>query len=178
MGVLVLTAKASVAAMLLVGGGAKLADLASFAVAVRLLMSSRLPRAAVRAVAPAVTAAELALGAASLPLPAAGGLSISVFVLACGFVGVSGLGYIRHRGRPCSCFGALSSRRFDALGIARSTAVAIAAGIGTCGVPPAEAGMTAAQRALLFLAGVLVALGAFCAARAFGLVRKLELEAS
>jgi hypothetical protein len=174
MAVLVLLAKASVAAMLLVSGGAKLAGLAGFAVTVRLLLSSRVPRAVARATA----AAELALGAASLAWPAAGWLNTIVFAFACCFAGVSGLGYIRHRGRPCACFGSLSSRRFDARGLARSAAVVIAAGLGTCRVLPVLVGMSAAPRVLLFLAGALVALGAFSAARAFSLVRELELEAS
>jgi hypothetical protein len=178
MAVLVLLAKASVAAMLLVSGGAKLAGLAGFAVTVRLLLSSRVPRAVARATAAAAAAAELALGAASLAWPAAGWLNTIVFAFACCFAGISGLGYIRHRGRPCACFGSLSSRRFDAGGLARSAAVVIAAGLGTCRVPPVLVGMSAAPRVLLFLAGALVALGAFSAARALSLVRELELEAS
>ena len=177
MGLLVLAAKAAVASVLLVGGGAKLADLAGFAAAVRLLMPSRLPAGAARAAAPAVALAEAGLGAASLAAPAAGWLNPIVFMLACGFAGVSGFGYARHRGRACHCFGALSSQRFDARGLARSAAVTAAAGAGLAPVPPLVTELSSGQQALLFLAGLLVALGAFSAARALSLVRTLGLEA-
>ena len=107
---------------------------------------------------------------------AAAWLNPVVFTLACGFAGVSGLGYARHRGRACHCFGALSRQRFDARGLVHSAAVAAAAGAGMGPVPPRMAGLSAAQHVLLFLTGVLVALGAFSAARALSLVRKLGLE--
>ena len=178
MDVVTLTAKALVAVMLLVAGGAKLADVASFAAAVRLLLPLRVPRAAAAAAALTVAAAELALGAASLSLPAVGWLNPVVFALACGFVSVSGLGYALHRGRSCRCFGALSSRRFDAPGMARSAAIAAAAAIAMSGVPPAMVTISAASRVLLLLAGSLVALAAFSAAHALGLARRLELDTS
>jgi len=177
MTVLALGAKAVAAAVLLVSGGAKAADLAGFTAAVRPLVPSRMPGPAVRALAAAVTVAELALGAASLSLPAAW-LNTAVLVLTCGFTGVSGFGYARHRGRACRCFGALSGGRFDARGLARSTAVAVAAALAMAGPPPAMSQISAGHRALLGLSGALVALGAFTAARALGLARRRSLEVS
>ena len=69
MDVAALSAKAALAVMLLIAGSAKLADLASFAAAVRLMLSFRVPRAAGRAAALGIAVAELALGGASLSLP-------------------------------------------------------------------------------------------------------------
>ncbi len=178
MSVLSLAAQAAVAAVLLVGGGAKAADLAGFAAAMRLLVPPRVPGPVVRALAVSAAGVELALGEASLPLPAAGWLNAAVLALACGFAGVSGLGYARHRGRACHCFGALSGGRFDARGLLRSAAVAVAAAIATAGPPPGTARLGAGQQALLGLAGAVVALSAFTAARALAQARRRGLEVS
>ncbi len=176
--ILVLAAKALVAVMLVVAGSAKLADVASFGAAVRLLLPFRAPGAAVTAAALAASVTELVLGAASLSLPAVGWLNPVVFGLACGFVFVSGLGYVRHRGRSCRCFGALSSRRFDALGMARAAVIAAAAAIAMTRVPPALVGLGTGARVLLLICVALVALAAHSAAHALGLARRLELDAS
>jgi hypothetical protein len=176
--VLVLAAKALIAVMLLVAGSAKLADVAGFGAAVRLLLPLRARSAAVTAMALAAAVTELGLGAASLVLPAVGWLNPVAFGLACGFVFVSGLGYVRHRGRSCRCFGALSSRRFDALAIARSMAIAVVAAAAMAKVPPALVDIGVGARVLLFGSVALVALASYSAAHALGLARRLELEAS
>ncbi len=180
MDVAALSAKAALAVMLLIAGSAKLADLAGFAAAVRLMLSLRVPRAAVRAAAPGIAVAELALGAASLSLPAVGWINPVVFAAACGFVVVSGAGYAFHRGRSCRCFGALSNRRFDAAGIVRNAAIAAAAAVAMsgAGVRPVMVEIGATAQALLLAAGAVVALAAFSAARALGLARRQELETS
>src|SRR6185437_2275840 len=75
--VAVLGAKAILAVMLVVAGGAKLADLAGFAAALRLFAPRRLAGSAaaqpvLRRLALAVAVGELALGMISLSCPAAG----------------------------------------------------------------------------------------------------------
>jgi hypothetical protein len=177
MNFLALTAKVLVAVMLLVAGGAKLADVTGFAAAVRLLIPLRLARRAARAVALTVAVAEVALGLGSLCSPAAGWLNLVVFGFACGFVAVSVAGYAFHRGRSCRCFGALSRRKFDALGIARAVAIAAAAALATAGLPRAMVTIGVADRILLLVTAALTSLAAFSAARALGLARSPGLEA-
>jgi hypothetical protein len=176
MNTVALTAKVLVAVMLLVAGGAKLADVTGFAAAVRLLIPVRLPGAAVRVVALTVAAAEVALGLASLSSPATGWLNPLVFGFACGFVVVSVYGYAFHRGRSCRCFGALSRRKFDALGVARAAAIAAAAVLATAALPRAMVEIGVADRVLLALTAALTSLAAFSAARALAAARSLGLE--
>jgi hypothetical protein len=132
MTVLVLAAKAAVAVLLLAAGGAKLADRAGFAAAVRLFV----PRAwsarvhgLVPAAAAAVIAAELIAGAVSLCWPSAAWADLGVLALACGFVAVAFVGYARYRGRPCRCFGALTRRSFSLPAVAQSLAILAAAAL-------------------------------------------------
>jgi hypothetical protein len=176
MNTLALTAKVIVAVMLLVAGGAKLADVTGFAAAVRLLVPFRMPGVTGRVIALAVAAAEVALGLASLSAPATGWLNIVVLGVACGFVAVSVWGYAFHRGHSCRCFGALSRRKFDVLGIARALAIAAAAALATAGLPRAMVEINGADRALLLLTAALTSLAAFSAARALGAARSLGLE--
>jgi hypothetical protein len=172
MDVLVLGAKSALAALLLVAGGAKLADLASFAAAVRLFAPRRASWPVLRAAALGIALAELALGAGSLSSPAAGWLNPVVFAVGCAFVAVSGAGYAFHRGRSCRCFGALSQRKFDAAGIARSTIIAAVAAVALAHVPPASVQLAGAARLLLLAAAALVALAACTAARALAMSRE------
>lgn len=172
----VLAAKALLAVMLLVAGGAKLADLPGFAAAVRLLVPLRAPRAAFRAAAAAIALTELALGAASLSLPGLAWLNLAVLALACGFLTVSIAGYALRRGRSCRCFGALSNRKFDAAGIARSAVIAAAAGLAAVPLRPDLVAVSASARVLLLVAGALTAVAARSAARALGLASRLEPE--
>ena len=123
MGVLLMSVKVGLAAMLLVAGGAKLADLGSFAATVRLFLPPRPLKARGRTIALAVALTELLIGTASLSTPHTVWLNAAVAVLACAFVAVSGLGYLFYRGRTCACFGALSQRKFDVPGIVRSVIV-------------------------------------------------------
>lgn len=174
----VLTAKVIVAVMLLVAGSAKLADVTGFAAAVRLLIPVRVRAVTGRAMAVTVAVAEVALGLASLSSPATSWLNLVVFGFACGFVAVSVLGYAFHRGHSCRCFGALSRRKFDALGIVRAVAIAAAAALATASLPRAMVEIGAADRALLLLTAAVISLAAFSAARALGLARSLGLEAS
>jgi hypothetical protein len=176
MNALALTAKVIVAVMLLVAGGAKLADVTGFAAAVRLLIPVRMPGVVGRVIALGVAVAEVALGLASLSSPATGWLNTVVLGAACGFVAVSVWGYVFHRGHSCRCFGALSRRKFDALGIARALAIAAAAALATAGLPRAMVEITAADQVLLLLTAALTSLAAFSAARALGTASSLGLE--
>ena len=162
--------------MLLVAGSAKLADLASFAVAVRLFVPVGVSRAVVRWVAAGIAVTELALGAVSLSWPAAGWINPAVFTLACGFTAVSGAGYLFRRGQSCRCFGALSRRKFDAAAVVRSAVIAMAAAVAMSRVRPALVGIDRAEHLLLLLAGAVVAFAAFAAARSLAVGRKIGLE--
>jgi hypothetical protein len=166
---LVLAAKAALAVLLLAAGGAKLADPASFAAAVRLFVPPRAPariRAAVPVVAAAVVAAELAAGTVSLCWPAVAWANLAVLALACGFTVVAGMGYVRYRGRPCRCFGALTRRSFSARSLLQSVVILAAAVLATrpAGQAAVTLGLTA--RLLLLAAAGLMALAACTAARA------------
>jgi hypothetical protein len=180
MPIAVLGAKALLAVMLLVAGGAKLADLDSFAASVRLFLplraasgESRLrpSRAGAGRIAWGVALAELALGAASLAFPAAWPLSLVVLAAAVTFAAVSGLGFAFHRGRSCRCFGALSRRTFDRAGLGRAAAVAALAGLAAAGAPPAAVALTPAGHGLLLAGSALAAFVAFTAARSLAASR-------
>src|SRR5580700_2547877 len=195
MAVAILGAKALLAVMLLVAGGAKLAGLDAFAATVLLLAPRPVravlafrapgPRAGARRAAWAVALGELVLGSASLAVPAAGWLNLAVLAAACAFAAVSAAGFAFHRGRSCRCFGALSQRRFDLAGLARSAAVLALAGLATAGratagratagrgaaVPLSDLALSPADRALLLAGSALIVFVAFTAARSLAASR-------
>jgi hypothetical protein len=177
--VAVLGAKAVLAVMLLVAGGAKLAGLDGFAGSVRLFLPRRVAgsarlRGLPRRLALVLALGELALGAASLTSPALRWVSFVMLAVCCGFVAVSGAGYAFHRGRSCRCFGALSQRRFDLAGIGRAVVVAVAAGLATVGVPASSVRLGPGDRGLLLAASFLLAFVAFSAARALAASRDAQ----
>lgn len=176
MDVVVLCAKTSVACLLIVAGGAKLSDPASFASTVRLFIPFRVAWPLLSAIAVGVSLGELAVGMASLTLPAITALNTIVFVVACAFVAVSALGYAFHRGRSCRCFGALSRRKFDAAGVLRSAIIAGIAAVALAHVGAAALQLDATARVLLFAAAGLLAAAAFTAAKAHGAGSKPEPE--
>ena len=168
MDVLVLCAKTALACLLIVAGGAKLSDPASFASSLRLFIPLRVAWPLLSVIAVGVSLAELAVGLASLTLPAITALNALVFAIACAFVGVSALGYAFHRGRSCRCFGALSQRKFDAAGVLRSIVIAGVAAVALTHVSAAALQLDPAARMLLFAAAGLLAVAAFTAARVRG----------
>jgi len=176
MDVLILCAKTAVACLLIVAGGAKLSDPASFASTVRLFIPFRVPWPWLSAIAVAVSLGELAAGLASLTLPAITALNAVVFAIACAFVAVSAVGYAFHRGRSCRCFGALSQRKFDAAGLLRSVVIAGIAAVALPHVGAPALRLDATARVLLLAAGGLLAVAAFTAARARGTGREPEPE--
>jgi hypothetical protein len=175
--VLPLATKSLLAVMLLIAGSAKLADQASFAVTVRLFVPARVPRIAVRGGASGITVAEFALGAVSLSWPATGWINPVVFALACGFMVISGAGYLFRRGQSCRCFGALSRRKFDAAAVARSAAIAAAAAVTMARVRSSLLGIDGVEHLLLLLGGAVVAFAAFAATRSLAVGRTIGLEA-
>jgi hypothetical protein len=175
-GVFALVAKALLAVMLLVAGGAKVADRASFAATVRLFLPLRISWLAFRSIALGIALVELALGIASMSWPAIGLFNLLVFVLACGFLVVSGIGYVFHRGRSCMCFGALSRRKFDAAGVVRSIAIVALAVISMSRVRPTLVSVNPTMVILVFLAALVVALAAFTAAKSLAIARRFDPE--
>jgi hypothetical protein len=182
--VAVLGAKALLAVMLLVAGGAKLADLDSFAASVRLFLPRRhrsgsspgaasllTSQALARRIASAVALAELGLGGASLAAPAVWPLNLAVLATACCFAAVSGIGFAVHRGRSCRCFGALSRRKFDRAALARAGALAALAGGAAVPVTPAAVALTPAGHGLLLAGSAFIAFVAFTAARSLAVSR-------
>ena len=172
MTVLVLAAKSALAALLLVAGGAKLADLRGFAATVRLFLPARPLRRAVRWIACGVALGELGLGVASLSAPSVGWLNPVIFAVGCGFVAVAAVGFALHRGRSCRCFGALSRRGFDLAALARSVGIAALAALATGRAGPSSLQLTPVQRVLLGLGGCVLALAAGTAARALAVSRE------
>jgi hypothetical protein len=168
MDALILGAKSVLAVMLVFAGGAKLADVAGFAVTMRLFLPWQPPRAVVRGGAVSVAGGEFLLGAASLSSPSVRWLNLVIFAVALLFVGVAAVGYVLYRGRSCRCFGALSQRKFDALGVLRSVAVAAVAAVAMAAVRPAAVHVGGTERALLAVAAILLALAALAAARSVG----------
>ena len=169
MTVLVLAAKAAVAVLLLAAGGAKLADPASFAAAIRLFVPPPAPswvRSRVPAAAAAIVAAELVCGVASLCWPSAGWVNLAVLALACGFTVVAVVGYTRFRSRPCRCFGALTRRSFSVRSVVQSLVILAVAALATR--PPGHAAVAIGLTAhlLLLAAAGLLALAASTAAKA------------
>jgi hypothetical protein len=167
--------KAALAVLLLVAGGAKLADLAGFTAAVALFAPAAVPRRLLRAAALAVVLAELALGGASLAAPSWRWVNLAVLILGGGFVAVSVAGYRKHQGRSCRCFGALSLRRFDAAGIARAALITAAAAIAAGPVRGAPVQLGLAAQLLLLFSAALAALAACTAARALAAARDARL---
>ena len=176
MDVLVLCAKTALACLLIVAGGAKLSDAASFASTVRLFIPFRVSWPWLSATAVGVSLGELGVGLASLTFPAITALNALVFGIACTFVAVSAVGYAFHRGRSCRCFGALSQRRFDAAGVLRSAVIAGVAAVALAHVGAAALQLDTTARTLLFAAAGILAVAAFTAARAHGTRNEPEPE--
>ena len=166
---LALAARAGLAVLLLAAGGAKLAGLDDFAVAVALFVPRRAPAViADRTVvlAALIALAELGAGAVSLCWPQVRAASLAVLALACGFTVVAGIGYARHRGRPCRCFGAITRRDFSGRSLVQAVLITGAAVLALRAVPPAEVNLGLTEHLLLLAAAGLLALAAGTAARA------------
>jgi len=172
MAVLVLGAKAAIAVLLLVAGGAKLADLPGFATAVRLFVPARAGSAvlaAVRSAAVAIAVSEVLVGTISLCWPAVGLANPVVLTLAAGFAVVAGLGYAWHRDRPCRCFGALTRRRFGLRSLLQALLITVGAALAARPVRSADLRLAPAVHLLLLAAAAIMVLAAYTAARALAM---------
>ncbi len=169
--IIALAAKLALALTLIAAGSAKLAGLGQFAATVRLFLPRGLTAPPVtRKAAVLIAAGELAAGYASLVLPRAGWVNWVVLGLGIAFTAVSAVGYARYRGRSCNCFGGLSRRKFDRLGIGRSLVIVGGGVLATLPVPASAVRLSAAD-AILLLAAAIVASGAtFAAAKAVAAV--------
>ncbi len=165
MTVLILSAKAGLAVLLLVAGGAKLADLAGFGTAVLLFLPARVIGLA-SAAAIAIAAAELAAGALSLCWPALGWVNITVLALAMAFAVVAVTGYIRHQGQQCRCFGALSRRGFGRREVGQTIAILAAAVIAARPAGGAQLQLASTAQLLLLCGAGLTVVAARTAAGA------------
>jgi hypothetical protein len=168
--VIVLATKAAVAVLLLVSGGAKLPDLSGFAATIGLFAPARASArvlAAAHHAAVAIAAAELVTGAVSLCWPQIGWVNPVVLAVSGSFVLVAGVGYARHRGRPCHCFGSLTKRGFGLPSLLRALVIMMAAAAACVAVRPAPLlHFALALHLLLLAAAVLMAAAAAAAARA------------
>jgi hypothetical protein len=174
MDVVILAAKAMIAVMLLIAGGAKLADLGGFAATMRLFMPRQPGKRAMRVFAGTTAIGELVLGTASLCWPAVRWLNTLIFAVVCLFAIITSVGFAFYRGRTCRCFGALSQRKFDLLGVLRSVVIVAVALVAMLGVPQATLQLGTLERALLALSAIFVALAALAAASALGTTRRTE----
>jgi len=166
MAAVVLACKAAVAVLLITAGGAKLADLRAFAASIRLFLPVR--SAPWRAVAAGLACGEAAAGAASLSSPQAGWLNLAVLAICAGLAAVSAVGYARHPGQPCRCFGSLSERGFGRGGIARSAIIAACAAVAVIPVRPSLLRLGSGDRLGLLAGAALLAAAAYTAAAAVG----------
>jgi hypothetical protein len=165
--VAVLSSKAVIAVLLLAAGGAKLADLSGFASTVRLFLPepvrSRSPQ-----LAAGIAVGELAAGAVSLSVPQARWPNLVVLAVCVAFLVTWSIGYVRHRGRSCRCFGALSARGFDRAGIVRAAVLLLAALAAVAPVPVLSVQLGLGGQLALLAGGALIAGATYSAAAAAG----------
>jgi hypothetical protein len=171
---LTLATKAGLAVMLVVAGAAKLSDLRSFAVTIRLFAPRRTRMWGLRTAPLVIVSTELVLGTVSLSFPTLNWINIVVVGLAFAFVAVAAYGYAFYRGRSCTCFGALSARSFDAAGIVRSVAILAAALVALGSVPAVAVDLRWTERVLLLGCSGILALVSFTASRALALARSVQ----
>lgn len=176
MTVIALIAKSILAVVLVVAGAAKASELSSFTSTVRLFLPRAVRSRWAYAVALAIVVAELLLGASSLMFQQERWIGVIVLAAACTFVLASVYGYAYHRGRSCTCFGALSSRRFDGPAIARSLGLAAMGAVAVLNVHPSAVALTTVDRLLVLISVVIVALSSATASRALLLGREATSE--
>jgi hypothetical protein len=174
MDALALCAKAALAVMLIVAGGAKLADRAGFAAVVRLFVPMRALAPAYNHIATAIALAEVILGCASLSFPAVKWINLLVLIAGCAFIIVSVTGLVRHRGRSCSCFGPLSQRKFDVQSVLRSIAIAAFAAVAMIGVSASSVRLGVTTQALLLIAAAMLLTVSYVAAKVLAGISEVQ----
>ena len=175
MDVLVLAAKSGLALMLVVAGAAKLAEVSSFAATVQVFTPISTSARITESLASALATLEVLLGGTSLAFPSIAAVNWLVLAAGCAFLTVSLIGYLRHRGMSCRCFGQLSNRTFDAAGVMRSLViVGLAAGVAVSSVPQTAIQLVTVDHLLLLGGAVLVALATYTAARGTAMTNEVE----
>jgi hypothetical protein len=174
MDALALCAKAALAVMLIIAGGAKFADRVGFAAVVRLFIPVRALAPAYKRIGTAIAFAEVILGCASLSFPAVRWINLIILIAGCAFVIVSVTGFVFHRGKSCSCFGALSRRKFDVQSIFRNMLIAAFAAVAMVGVSPSSIRLGVTTQALLLVAGATVLAVSYTAAKALAVVPEAQ----
>jgi hypothetical protein len=175
MNFLVLAAKSGLALMLIVAGSAKLAGVSSFTASVKLFVPVDGSPRAMERIAVGIATFELLLGSASLAFPSVAVFNLLVLATTCGFLTVSAIGYVRHRGKSCLCFGQLSNRVFDGVGVLRSVLlVGLAAGVASIAVSRSAIQLTIAGHLLLLGGAVVVAVATYTAARGAAMTNEAE----
>ena len=166
--VAVLGCKAVIAVLLLAAGGAKLADLSGFASTVRLFVPEPACGPGRRSWRPGSRPANWPPGRVSLSVPQARWPNLVVLVVCVAFLVTWSIGYVRHRGRSCRCFGALSARGFDRAGIVRAAVLVLAALAAAAPVPVLAVQLGLGGQLALLAGGALIAGATYSAAAAAG----------
>lgn len=175
MDALVLAAKSGLALMLVVAGSAKLAGVSSFAASVKLFIPTQSSSRVTERIAVGIATFELILGSASLAFPSVAVFNVLVLATTCAFLTVSSLGYARHRGTSCLCFGHLSNRVFDAPAVIRSLViVGLAASVTWIAVSRSAMQLATADHVLLLGGAVVVAVATYTAARGAAMTNEAE----
>jgi hypothetical protein len=172
---LVLATKSGLALMLVVAGSAKLAGVSSFAATVKLFIPIQGSPRMMERIAVGIVTFELFLGGASLAFPSVAAINLLVLATGCAFLSVSSLGYVRHRGKSCLCFGQLSNRVFDAAGVMRSLVIlGLAAGVVAIAVSRSSIQLATGDHVLLLGGAAVVAVATYTAARGAAMTNEAE----
>ncbi len=101
-------------------------------------------------------------------MPQARWPNLVVLVVCVAFLVTWTIGFVRHRGRSCRCFGALSARGFDRAGIARAAVLVLAALAAAAPVPVLAVQLGLGGQLALLAGGALIAGAAYSAAGSRG----------
>ena len=101
-------------------------------------------------------------------MPQARWPNLVVLVVCVAFLITWSIGYVRHRGRSCRCFGALSARGFDRAGVVRAAVLVLAALAAVAPVPVLSVQLGLGGQLALLAGGALIAGSTYSAAAAGG----------
>lgn len=166
MNAVILIAKVIISVTLLIAGSAKLADISSFSMTLRMFAGPAMPQSLIRSAAAAIAIAEVTAGLLSMTFPSAYWINGVVAAICGAFLAVSVLGYLNFRDSSCACFGGLSHRKFDAGALVRSAALLVLAVVALLRVSSSSIQVTASSRLLLGAAEIMLCLTTFIAAQA------------
>jgi len=163
---IILIAKTILSVTLLMAGSAKLADVPSFSITLRMFVSLSIPQSFIRFAAAAIAIGEITAGLLSMTFPSIYLMNEVIVAFCSAFLAVSILGYLNFRDRSCACFGGLSQRKFDARAMVRSVGLLILAVVALLRVSSSSIQLTTSSRLLLVVAEGILCLTTFIAAQA------------